>query len=384
MGSGQKIAVVSLTPAPPAPVATKSTLAALEAAFPEYELDIIYVVDLMKQSPLRMGAAAAVAALTYLPDLLRGRKRLKYAFFRTPYVFHWIRRIMQRRIRPGQHAFAIQLQSLFDAHVPGVPNFIYTDHVHLENLKFDGFEEGDLYSAGWRRCEREIYENARMTFTWSSNVSRTLVEEYGEAPERVACVHTGSNAPVPEPSPPDSARYARKEILFVGLDWQRKGGPMLVRAFRELRARHPDATLTVISRVPEGEDLEGVNNVGLVPLEALASHYARASVFCMPTRLEPFGNVFIEAMWQQLPIVATRVGALPDLVEDGVNGYLVPPGDVASLAERLSALLDDPEGCARMGLAARERASGRYDWPAVARRIRAEIEAAMAADGAAP
>jgi len=186
MRTGKKIAVISLTPAPPAPVATKSTLAALEAAFPEYELDIIYVVDLMKQEPLRMGAAATVAVLTYLPDLLRGRKRLKYAFFRTPFVFRWIGRILQRRIRPGEHAFAIQLQSLFDAHVPGVPNFIYTDHVHLENLRFDGFEDSDLYSAGWRRCEREIYENARMTFTWSSNVSRTLMEDYGVAPERVA------------------------------------------------------------------------------------------------------------------------------------------------------------------------------------------------------
>ncbi len=381
MARRKRIAVISLTPAPPAPVATKSTLRALEDAFPDYELDIIYVLDLIKRAPARMAMAGVVATATYLPDLLGKRKKLKYAFFRTPYMVGWIKRLMARRIDPATHAFSIQIQSLFDASVPGVPNFIYTDHVHLENLKFDGFTQDDLYSTGWRACEREIYHNAAMVFTWSSNVTRALIEDYGMPPERVACIHTGSNSAIPDKHPPDPARYARKEILFVGLDWKRKGGPLLLEAFRRLSARHEDATLTVISRVPKGEDLSGVNHVGLVPLDALPDYYARASIFCMPTRLEPFGNVFIEAMWQQLPIVATRVGALPDIVEDGVNGFLVPPDDARSLSDRLSRLLDDPALCAAMGEASRDRAASRYDWPLVARDMRARIEGCLADRG---
>ncbi|SFF03056.1 Glycosyltransferase involved in cell wall bisynthesis [Sulfitobacter brevis] len=384
MTARRKIAVISLTPSPPAPVATKSTLAALEVAFPADDLDVIYVLDILKRSRVRMIIAACVAGVTYLPDLLRGRKRLKYAFFRTNYVFRWIKREMARRIDPERHAFSIQIQSLFDASVRGVPNFIYTDHVHLENLKFEGFTDADLYSPGWRACELEIYDNAAMVFTWSSNVSRALIDGYGLAPDKVACVYTGSNAPVPVPvpQPPDVSRYERKEILFVGVDWVRKGGPVLLEAFRKLSERHPDATLTVVSRVPEEEDLSGVNHLGLVTLEDLPGCYARASVFCLPTRLEPFGNVFVEAMWHQLPVVATRVGALPDLVEDGVNGYLVPPGDTDALADMLSALLDDPESCARMGTASRDRAAGRYDWPLVAQDMCARIEATLDEKGA--
>jgi len=374
-----KIAVISLNPAPPAPVATKSTLAALNEAFPDYDLDIIYVLDLLKSSRVRMAMAALIAIATYPRDLLLGRKRFKYAFFRTVFVFRWIKRSMEDRIDPKHHAFSIQLQSLFDASVPSVPNFIYTDHVHLENLKFDRFKAADLYSSEWRACEREIYENAAMTFTWSSNVSRTLVEEYAVPPDRIACIYTGSNASVPQAQPTDPLRYARKEILFIGVDWERKGGPTLLRAFRMLRDRHPDASLTVVSCVPEGEDLSGVNYLGLVSLAEIPEHYARASVFCMPTRLEPFGNVFVEAMWHQLPIVATRAGALPDLVEDEVNGFLVPPEDATALAERLSELLDDPDRCAKMGLASRNRAAGRYDWPLVAQDMRARIEATLAA-----
>ena len=379
MTERSKIAVISLNPSPPAPVATRSTLAALEEVFPDYELDIIYVLDLLKHSRMRMAMAGLFAVATYMPDLLRGRKRLKYAFFRTVFIFRWIKRVMADRIDPERHAFSIQLQSLFDASAPGVPNFIYTDHVHLENLKFDGFTTADLYSPGWRACERKIYDKAAMVFTWSSNVSRALIEDYGMTPDRVACIYTGSNSPVPPPQPADPNRYARKEILFIGLDWQRKGGPTLVRAFRMLSERHPDASLTVVGRVPDGQDLGGVNYVGLVPLAELPGYYGRASIFCMPTRLEPFGNVFVEAMWQQLPILATRVGALPDIVEDAVNGFLVPPGDATALADRLSELLDDPERCARMGLASRDRAAGRYDWPLVVQDMRARIEATLAA-----
>ncbi|MEI4197916.1 glycosyltransferase family 4 protein [Roseovarius sp. E0-M6] len=379
MTARRKIAVISLTPSPPAPVATKSTLAALKAAFPDYELDIIYVLEFLKRSRLRMALAGLFAVATYLPDLLRGRKRLKYAFFRTNFVFRWIKWLMAGRIDPERHAFSIQLQSLFDASVPGVPNFIYTDHVHLENLKFDGFTIADLYSSGWRACEREIYHNAEKIFTWSTNVSRALIEDYEVDPEHVACIYTGSNSTVPRSQPANPIRYARKEILFIGADWQRKGGPTLLRAFRMLGERHPDATLTVISRVPDDQDLDGVNYLGLLPLVEIPEYYARAAIFCMPTRLEPFGNVFVEAMWHQLPIIATRVGALPDIVEDGINGFLVPPGEANALADRLSDLLDDPERCARMGLASRERAAGRYDWPLVVQNMRAHIEATLAA-----
>jgi glycosyltransferase involved in cell wall biosynthesis len=153
----------------------------------------------------------------------------------------------------------------------------------------------------------------------------------------------------------------------------------LIKAFRRVRERHPDARLTLLGRVPDLGDIPGVTVVGRVPLDQLPSYYADASVFCMPTRLEPFGNVFVEAMWQQLPIVATRVGALPDIVKDGVNGFLVAPDDDGALAERLCTLLDDPALCATFGTAARSRAEERYDWPLVAGRIRDRIEKEIAA-----
>lgn len=176
--------------------------------------------------------------------------------------------------------------------------------------------------------------------------------------------------------PADSNRYSRKNILFAGIDWHRKGGPTLLAAFDRVLKRHPDATLTIVGAAPDIGNMPRCKVVGRVPLDEMPRHFAEASVFCLPTQLEPFGIVFVEAMWQRLPIVATRVGAVPDMVEDGVNGYLVPRGDTGALADRLNRPLDDPDLCASFGAASHKLAQDRYDWPVVARRMKDEIFAA--------
>jgi glycosyltransferase involved in cell wall biosynthesis len=93
----------------------------------------------------------------------------------------------------------------------------------------------------------------------------------------------------------------------------------------------------------------------------------------VPTRLEPFGIAFLEAMLHRLPVVATTEGALPDMVNDGVTGRLVPPGGVEQLAEALIELLGDPARCRQLGEAGHRLARERYTWPAVGARLRAEI-----------
>jgi glycosyltransferase involved in cell wall biosynthesis len=110
-----------------------------------------------------------------------------------------------------------------------------------------------------------------------------------------------------------------------------------------------------------------------VSTDQLPQLYHESSVFCLPTRREPFGIAFVEAMLHGLPIVATRVGALPDMVQDGSNGYLVEPGDPEALARALCTLLADPGHCRRLGQSSFDRASTFYTWPAVGQRIRARI-----------
>jgi len=108
-------------------------------------------------------------------------------------------------------------------------------------------------------------------------------------------------------------------------------------------------------------------------------HYAAASIFCLPSRREPFGVAYVEALHHGLPVVGTRIGAVPELIDEGVEGYLIEVGDVDALAERLGRLVADPALRARLGEGARRRARARYTWEAVAERIAEAIDAALPA-----
>ena len=278
---------------------------------------------------------------------------------------------MQKRIAQGNYAFSFQMQSLFDASTPGLAHFVYTDHTHLENRHYTTTGAPNLYSPAWIELERQIYQNAAITFLRSSNVRRSLIEEYGCPPEKAVLVYAGSNAKV-SPVKTKNTDYTKPAILFVGLDWKRKGGQDLVEAFKLVREKFPGASLTIVGADPDLQ-VPGCKVVGKVPPEALDRYYQEASLFCLPTYLEPFGIVFIEAMTAHLPIVATRVGAIPDFVEEGRNGFLVEPGDIPGLANSLLRLLENPALCRSFGEASFQLTRDRYSWEAVGDQFKQNI-----------
>jgi len=365
MPAKQKIAFIRKGPWPLANVRTAKAL-----QFPEYEVEEIDLIPMLRRD-LPLVAANAFAMLgQYGPDLAARRRGPKEAFLITSYVFRHIRRLAARLLDGGDYAFSFQMQSLFDASVPGLPHFVYTDHTLLANRQYPGFHPRQLYHPAWMKLEPEIYRNAARVFTRSSNVTRSLIDDYGCDPAAISCVYAGSNTPVrPEPAP--MKRYSSQNILFVGIDWERKGGPDLLAAFKQVRAALPEATLTIIGCEPP-IDQPGVRALGRVPVEELPQHYQDAALFCMPTTREPFGIVVVEAMAYALPVVTTRLGAMPDMVIPGQNGALVEPGKVDQLAGALIGLLGDESACRRAGFKS-SLIAARYQWAAVARRMRQHI-----------
>jgi glycosyltransferase involved in cell wall biosynthesis len=187
-------------------------------------------------------------------------------------------------------------------------------------------------------------------------------------------VYSGGNAP-PPPAPPsfDEARYAAKRILFIGLRWEVKGGPQLVEAFRRVLEVHPDASLTIVG-CSAAVDVPNCRVVGVVPVEDLPAYYQQASIFCVPSIRESFASVFIEAFSYGLPVVTSDFGAMPEFVLDGETGYRVTCGDIAALAERLIALLDDAGLARRLGEGGYALTEERYNWESTGTRIRHHIE----------
>jgi len=256
------------------------------------------------------------------------------------------------------------------------PHFVYTDHTIRANLLY---EDGAERVRAWSEVldeEARILQEARMVFTMSRHVTRSLQDHYGLDRARVRCVGAGCNIPVVYPG--SMGRFANQHVLFIGVDWRRKGGPALLEAFRMVRRHRPAARLTVIGCKPK-LTCGGVRVVGPVSQVAAARYLGDATLFCMPSVREPFGIVYLEAMRAGLPVIALRLGAAPDFVIDGVTGYTVPSGDVDALAMRLERLLGDPAECRQMGRRGRQLVDSWYTWSAVQQRMAQSIHAALRA-----
>lgn len=346
-------------------------IAQFKRVFPEYSLEVFDFKDWLKYNPHLYLLAMAAVYKEYGREILAGQKKPNPHLFVTRWIGKRIKKLVQQRFNPRDYAFTFQTQTNFDASVAGMPHFIYTDHTLRANWRYKLFDPSKIqYSAEWRSAiEPEIYRNASKIF-FASNFARTsAIEDYQYPAEKAECVYTGINVKI---DPPTNKAYTAKRILFVGVEWERKGGPEVAEAFKRIQAQHPDATLTIVGCSPE-LDLPNCQVIGRVPREQVVQYFREATIFCMPSRIEPAGIAFTEAAMYKLPIISANSGGLPDRVLHGQTGYLIEPGDVDSLTKYLSDLLDHPERCREFGEAGYQLAHREFTWDRVGDRIRAAI-----------
>jgi glycosyltransferase involved in cell wall biosynthesis len=269
---------------------------------------------------------------------------------------------------------AVQIYGIFQTQ--GAPYVMYVDNtVDLSRRHWpDWVDMGPRDLERVLAWERGLYNDARHVFCVGTPMAESVTSFYGVPPERVCVVGGGANfGRLPEPRP----RRRDKVILFVGRDWRRKAGDVLVDAFRLVRRRHPDARLQVVGTDAAPRDEDGVEVLGpIADRQRLAELYSDAQVFCLPSHYEPYGFSISEAMAFGLPCVVTDVGALSEVVIDGETGKLVPRGDVARLAEALISLLDEPAQARSMGLAGRRRVEETLNWDATVARMAPGLERA--------
>jgi glycosyltransferase involved in cell wall biosynthesis len=205
---------------------------------------------------------------------------------------------------------------------------------------------------------RRVFQRAAWTVGWSSWVRDSLVDEYAVEPERAVVIPPGVDTT--RWTPGGDRREDRVRYLFVGGDFERKGGAALLRAFAKLPADQAELTLVTKSPVAPAPSVRVVDDLG--PNDPrLIELYRSSDVFVLPSRSETFGIAAVEAIASGLPVVATDVGGLPDIVVDGETGFTVPPGDVDALAAQLIQLHDSAALRRRLGEAAHRRAIERFD-----------------------
>jgi glycosyltransferase involved in cell wall biosynthesis len=298
---------------------------------------------------------------------------------------HWARNAARARrvaaAHPGYNACLMYGTTC----VPplAVPTYSYLDATVAQVAAAGGWEFARFSAAKRRRIlafQRRVFQASTAVLPRTAWAASSVVADYGLPPERVTVVGAGANHAA---EPPPHGPYDTRTILFVGIDFERKGGPLLVEAFRRVRARIPDARLRIVGCTP-AVDVPGVEVIGPISKDApgglarLLALYSEASVFCMMSHFEPFGIVMVEAQQAGVPCVAPDRFAFPEIVVDGETGRLTRGYDAGELAQVLCEMLTDPAGLARMGAAARARAAREWTWARAAERIHARVRADLA------
>ena len=220
------------------------------------------------------------------------------------------------------------------------------------------------------RWERRNVERADLVMVTSRYSAEVAQREYGVPSARLAVVPEPIDLEVWDDQFWRAPRrtHGGPVVLCVARMYPRKRIPDLLRAAAILRARIPGAQVRIVGRGPEWPTIgrlhaelglgDTVALLGDLNRERLAEEYVNSSVFCLPSVQEGFGIVFLEAMAAELPVVACRIAAVPEVVLDGATGLLVPPRDPGALAEALERLVAEPALARRLGQEGRRRVLG--------------------------
>lgn len=235
---------------------------------------------------------------------------------------------------------------------------------------FQPFTLGDLIDR-----ERALFARAQRLLPWSEPVAESLRRDYRIPPERIRnlppCLPESAPLTRPEAAPGD--RPAR--LLFIGGDFQRKGGPALLECYTKYLAPHAELDIVTQTACPEIPGLRVHRQVRAWSPEWLAL-WNRADLFVFPSHLETFGIVLLEAHAFGVPVVASRSGAAEELLAGGRAGWLLDAVGPESIRDAIVAALADPALRQQKVRAARELLEANYRLPGQTQRLAAWLHQA--------
>jgi glycosyltransferase involved in cell wall biosynthesis len=248
----------------------------------------------------------------------------------------------------------------------------------------------------WAFDRASIRRACRRAAGYAANTAyeARYVEGLGVSRDRVTVVGAGIDlAAFAEPGvdrPLNGSDGARPRILYLGSLMASKGLDTVVGALPEIWSQLPDVGVVIAGKTTaetqalhraaldcsQGRDLRWLADITEAEKRELL---ASATLVLYPSRAESFGIVFLEAWANGRPVIGCRAGAVPDVVEDGVSGILIAPGDCRALADSVALLIQDPAAARRMGAEGQRRVREQHTWAAVAGRARQALRAASEA-----
>lgn len=246
--------------------------------------------------------------------------------------------------------------AMLTSELSGVP-FSFTLHGPVDFLETRHWRlDEKIARAGFVACISHFCRSQGMLFSDPAHWPRLCIIHCGVIPERYAT---------------RSGHVPGRNILFVGRLAAEKGVPLLLEAFARAREAYPDACLTLVGDGPERTMLEArvrelglqevVRFTGYLSQQEVAGELAQADLFVLPSFSEGLPVVLMEAMATGLPVLTTGIAGVPELVEEGVTGRVVFPGDVVGLEAGMRDLLADPQASRQLGQQAKAKVAAEFD-----------------------
>lgn len=207
-------------------------------------------------------------------------------------------------------------------------------------------------------CLRLFFQRCAGLLPWSEWAARSMVQDYGARPETVHVVPPGID--VDEWIPVGRSEHDRPVLLFVGGDFERKGGPMLLDIYRRHLRDECDLNLVTRSAIQPEPGVRVYRDL-TVGDRRLRELYQNSDVLVIPTHADCFSMAALEAMACGLPVVTSDVGGIPEIVIDAETGILIPAGRGHSLLQALQTIVTSAELRSRLGQAGRRRAEEFFD-----------------------
>ncbi len=287
-------------------------------------------------------------------------------------------KVFEKRYRQERKCKVFQFDECPDA--PWADSYVYQDlcvgflldvyENRPELIPYCGLENLSIgYLRKREKIQSNFYQRAKGIFTMGQWLADYLVENCGIPREKVHAVGGGINV---DATLSGEVKRTGNKILYIGRDFQRKGGDLVVKAFRILKKECPETELYIAgpakNPLSKEEEADGIYFLGEQSRAQLNELYSRCDVFCMPSRFEAYGLVFAEALAFGLPCIARNAFAMKEFIRDGRNGYLIDNDDERKLADKMKLALKN-ETMKQYVYEQREWYLKEYSWESVVKRI---------------
>ena len=314
----------------------------------------IFPINVRPSKPWRL----AIAILTFSFNRARWRARFRYGKIASKARSLKACRMMVPL--DDQVDIVFQIGATFtppvaDSHIPYVLYCDWNMALSIRNSANNQSASGGLTKSeaeDANTMQHGIYAHAARIFTISERLRESFIEDYRISAEHVVRAYAGANLDlmtIPPVRPVDHDLAHNPTILFIGKEFVRKGGDVLLRAFQIVRQKVPNARLLIIGTTNIDTHDNGVEFVGLLRKEVLHEH-------------------------KRLPCVVSNIWAMPEMVIDGETGFTVPVDNAEALAEKLIRILTNRQLGRQMGIAARKRAEKLFTWSSSAQIMHEHIQ----------